>query len=111
MDNMLSDNTSWLNDFDPNAIVKDLVIRARKLRLSSNITQADLAIKSGVSLGSIKRFERTGEISLSNLLYLAVALNATDAFKQLFAITTYQSVDEVLKIKRVYTRKRASKKQ
>lgn len=107
---MLSDISDLLNDFDPNALVKDIVRRARQLRLSRNITQSDLATKSGVSLGSLKRFERTGEISIHNLLRLAVALNATEAFKQLFAVTVFASVDEVLKLKSTKTRKRASKK-
>jgi transcriptional regulator with XRE-family HTH domain len=107
---MLSDISHFLNNFDPNSLVKDIVSRAKQLRLSQNITQTDLAVRSGVSLGSLKRFERTGEISIHNLLKLAVALNATDAFRQLFALSTFASVDEVLKIKKAKTRKRASKK-
>ena len=107
---MLSDISELLNDFDPNAIVSNIALRAKQFRLSRNVTQAALADHSGVSLGSLKRFERTGEISLHNLLRLAVALNASDAFKQLFTVTAFKSVDEVLKIKKTEIRKRASKK-
>jgi len=49
-----------------------------------NLTQAALASRSGVSLGTLKRFERYGEISLKNLLLLAVALKSTDGFPHSF---------------------------
>jgi len=106
---MLSDISELLNDFDPNAMVSNIAQRAKQLRLARNVTQAELANRSGVSLGSLKRFERTGEISLHNLLRLAIVLNATDGFKQLFVITEYKSVDEILKLKKATVRKRARK--
>jgi hypothetical protein len=39
-----------------------------------------LAKRSGVSLGSLKRFETTGQISLESLLLLADVLNRLDDF-------------------------------
>ncbi|MDL2307122.1 helix-turn-helix transcriptional regulator [Desulfovibrio sp. OttesenSCG-928-C06] len=54
---------------------KDIRIRiaskAKARRLFLNISQKELADRSGVSLGSIKRFESNGQISLSSLLELA----------------------------------------
>jgi transcriptional regulator with XRE-family HTH domain len=111
MANILSDKNDFLSDFNPKEIGWNIAKRARQLRLIRNFTQAELSDRSGVSLGSLKRFERTGEISLYNLLHLALVLNATDEFKQLFETTSYNSVDEVLKLKKVVSRKRASKKQ
>ncbi|MDR0413227.1 MAG: XRE family transcriptional regulator, partial [Dysgonamonadaceae bacterium] len=55
-----------------------------------------------------RRFEKTGEISLRGLVMLALALDMTDEFFQLFAVQTYQSMDELLNTKRK-KRKRASK--
>ncbi len=107
---MLSDISEFLKDFNPKDIATDLALRAKQLRLSMNLTQAQLAKQSGVSLGSLKRFEGSGEISLQNLLLLAVALEAAEAFKNVFVPTaTYKSVDEVLKLKKVNLRKRARK--
>ena len=45
------------------------------LRKRKKITQKELAIKSGVSLGSIKRFEQCGEISLQSLTKIAISLD------------------------------------
>lgn len=52
--------------------------------------------KSGVSYGSIKRFEATGMISLLSLTKLAVALGCSDEITQLFRDIPYESVEEVI---------------
>ena len=57
-----------------NEIDNDIANRMVKLRKRRKITQKALAAKSGVSLGSIKRFEQSGEISLQSLTKLAIAL-------------------------------------
>ena len=59
-------------------------LAARSRRLALNLTQADLSARSGVPLGTLKRFERMGEVSLSTLLALAEALDALDGFQALF---------------------------
>jgi transcriptional regulator with XRE-family HTH domain len=38
--------------------------RLKKVRRQLKLSQADLAERSGVSLGSLKRFENSGKISL-----------------------------------------------
>lgn len=62
----------------------EIASRARKIRLAKGFTQQGLALRSGVSLGSIKRFERTGNISLISLLSLAIILGFLDDFEQVF---------------------------
>ena len=78
-----------MNTFDflksPNDINMDIAKRVRMRRKEKNITQAKLSVYSCVSLGSVKRFERTGEISLSSLIKIAFALGAEDDFDQLFS--------------------------
>ena len=66
------------------AILKDLVIRVKARRKELKISQKDLATQAGVSYGSIKRFEQTGEISFASLLRIARVLNALDEFDGLF---------------------------
>lgn len=94
--NILSADDFFLDDFNPGTILRNLAERVRKNRLELNLSQNALAAKSGVSLGSLKRFETTAEISLKNLVMLAIALEATEEFHALFSRQKYQSLDELL---------------
>lgn len=68
----------------PSEVLLQIASNARDKRKESKLSQAALAHKSGVSLGSLKRFESTGQISLESLLKLAFALNCLGDFDQLF---------------------------
>lgn len=68
----------------PSEILLIIAKQARELRLEKNLTQEGLAKRSGVSLASIKRFERLGKISLESLLEIALVLEVLDEFKLLF---------------------------
>lgn len=70
----------------PSQVQIELSDRFKKLRKSKKIAQSELANKSGVSLGSIKRFEQTGQISLESLLKLAHLFDRLDDFDALFKI-------------------------
>jgi transcriptional regulator with XRE-family HTH domain len=80
-------------------IKKNLAIRARARRREGKISQAELAMRSGVSLGSIKRFEGSGEISLISLLRIAAVLGYETDFDKLFERKNYQSIDEIINAK------------
>jgi transcriptional regulator with XRE-family HTH domain len=71
--------------------------RFRNVRRVAKLSQIALAERSGVSLGSIKRFERTGEISFVSLLKLAMALGYESDFNNLFTRKNYQSIFDVVK--------------
>ncbi len=62
----------------------DLASRLKAYRKKKKLTQLQLADRSGVSYGSIKRFERTGKISLESLWMLTLALECDDQLDQLF---------------------------
>lgn len=68
----------------PNEVMRDIAARARERRLANNLTQEGLSLRSAVSLGSIKRFEKTGQVSLQSLLKIALALGCLDDFDLLF---------------------------
>ncbi len=70
--------------------------RMQKKRKANKLTQEQLAQKSGVSLGSVKRFERLGEISLSSLVKIAFVLDCEDDFDALFSRKEYKSIQEVI---------------
>jgi transcriptional regulator with XRE-family HTH domain len=78
------------------SIKQDLAQRVRARRKEAKLSQEGLAEKSGVSLGSLKRFENSGEISLSSLLRIALSLGFESDFNNLFARKNYQSLDEVI---------------
>ena len=83
-----------MDDFNPDAILKKIAQQVKRNRLELNLSQNALAIRSGLTLGSLKRFEQTAEISLKSLLMLAVALDSTEEFGLLFSGKKYQSIDE-----------------
>ncbi|MCK4607986.1 MAG: helix-turn-helix transcriptional regulator [Gammaproteobacteria bacterium] len=85
---------------DNDQIMQELALRAKTRRLIMRLTQAGLANRAGVSLGSLKRFERQGFISLESLLKLARVLDCLEDFERLLQEKEeYKSLDEVLKSK------------
>ena len=53
-------------------------------------------MRSGVSLGSVKRFEQSGEISLQSLSKIAIALGVEDELLNLFDDVPFASIEEVI---------------
>lgn len=84
-----------VNMLTPREVQKTIASRARDLRLQLNLSQQTLSEKSGVSYGSLKKFEQTGQISLESLLKLAVILGCMDDFKTPFAL---KSTEETLSL-------------
>ena len=70
--------------------------RLSRIRKRRKFTQEQLSEMSGVSFGSIKRFERTGQISLLSLTKLATALDCADEIQHLFENVPYGSIEEVI---------------
>ena len=75
---------------------KKLAERIRRIRKRRSISQQELAVMSCVSYGSIKRFEGSGQISLLSLTKIAMALELTDEFRDLFAQVPDRSIEEVI---------------
>ena len=67
-----------------------------RLRKRKKISQNELALRSGVSLGSVKRFEQSGEISLQSLTKIAIALGVEDELLNLFDDVPFESIEEVI---------------
>lgn len=73
-----------------------LADRVRNIRRRRSISQQKLANISGVSYGSIKRFEQTGQISLLSLTRIAMALDIAGELRNLFTEVPYQDIQEVI---------------
>ncbi len=84
------------NPKTPNDIAKELVEKIKQQRKKLKISQIQLAAKSGVSLGSIKRFESKYEISLNSFIKILIALNLEQDLENLFTQKNYNSIDEVI---------------
>lgn len=73
-----------------------LAERVRNIRRRRSISQQKLADMSGVSYGSVKRFEQTGQISLLSLTRIAMALDIAGELRNLFTEVPYQDIQEVI---------------
>lgn len=77
-------------------INNDIAQKIVRLRKRKKITQKQLAARSGVSLGSLKRFEQSGEISLQSLTKIAIALDEENELEDLFNNVPFASIEEVI---------------
>lgn len=77
-------------------INNDIAQKIVRLRKRKKITQKQLAARSGVSLGSLKRFEQSGEISLQSLTKIAIALDVENELEDLFDNVPFASIEEVI---------------
>lgn len=84
----------------PSDILQELAEKHKQLRKKAGFSQSELADRSGVSLGSIKRFEQTGLISLESLLKLAAILNRLNDFD-----TVFQPKEDLSQLERLFTNK------
>ena len=80
----------------PEELDQKLAQRVRKIRKRRSITQEKLASISGVSYGSIKRFETTGQISLLSFTKIAIALDLADELRNIFTQVPYKDIQEVI---------------
>ena len=86
----------FVNTLTEQSVVNGILERAKKKRKQMKISQKELSQKSGVTYASIRRFESTGEISLTSLLKIAHALDALKDFENLFkgqAITSLKDYE------------------
>ncbi len=90
----------------PEELSLELAGKLRALRLTRGWRQETLAVRSGVSLGSLRRFERTGQISLKHLLELCFTLGRMDDFEGILRLPPATSIAELEKMSGGRTPKR-----
>lgn len=66
---------------NPYDIMQELKSKFKERRRTLGYTQKELATRSGVSLGSLKCFESSGQIALESLLKLALVLECLGDFE------------------------------
>jgi len=83
----------------PSDIQNQLRQKFKTRRKQLGYTQTELAERSGVSLGSLKRFETTGQISLESFLKLAFVLECINELSRVCEKNKQKefcSIEEVL---------------
>ena len=71
--------------------------RIRMIRRRRKISQKKLSELSGVSLGSLKRFEQSGEVSFLSLIKIAAALGLNKELEHLFEDVPPLSIEEIIR--------------
>lgn len=99
LDNILSIMAKYSVNKVPSDILILIAQNVVALRKEQGWTQKDLAEKSDVSYGSIKRFERTGQISFESLLKIVESLGRLSEFEKiLLPPKENQKIKELFKI-------------
>jgi len=73
----------------------ELGSRLRAQRLAQLLSQQDLAARSGVSAGALKKLEKDGQANTLTLLRVVQALGLTGELAQLFALQPQASIAEM----------------
>ncbi len=99
-----------INISTPASVMENLKVKYQQKRLFKNLTQDGLSSRSGVSLGSLKRFETTGYISLESLLKISSVLECLDDFSAvaLPVVKEIHSIDDIINTKIIKTKKRGT---
>ena len=90
-------------------IAMDLAKRLTAIRLQKAWTRETLAVRADINVHSLKRFERTGQISLARLIAIAHALDVHAEITRLFKPRHRIDVDQWQPIT-VPSRKRGKRK-
>lgn len=92
----------------PQDVRYKLAERAKIRRLGLNLSQEGLARRAGISTGTIKRFEKTGHISIDSILKIALVLDVIDEFDKVFKARSAApaSIDELIETPRMPQRGR-----
>lgn len=81
----------------PPELNEDLAVKLRNIRKKRKLSQEELSRRSGVSLGTLKRFESSGQISLISFNKLVYALDLSEEIENLFENLPPQSIQELIR--------------
>ncbi|NJC27045.1 helix-turn-helix domain-containing protein [Neolewinella antarctica] len=84
----------------PADVLSETATKVKILRKQRKYSQAELAERSGVSLGSLRRFEQTGHIAFESLLKISLILGRLTDFEGVLDAPT-----DLKKIERLFDKK------
>lgn len=74
---------------------QDLVERCRAVRLRQNMSQQEAAARADIPLGSYRRFEQSGQLSLERFVAVLHALNQAESLEQFLQPPPVNDLDEL----------------
>lgn len=80
----------------PSDIAVKLAKKMKSIRKRRKITQKQLAARSNVSYATLRKYEKTGQISLESFIKISMELGLTDELNNLFSTPIYNSIEEVI---------------
>lgn len=80
-------------------VSQEVADRCRTLRLEQNLTQEEIAQRSGISLRTYRRFEQEGCISLQRFISVIHSLGRIAELESLLAPSPIRNLDEIEKSK------------
>ena len=87
-------------------IAKEIATRCRELRLEQNLSQEELAERSGIATRTYRRFEQEGQISLERLIAVIHSLNRISELEEMLLPSPVTDLDEIEKPKPARKRSR-----
>ncbi|MBW6483073.1 MAG: helix-turn-helix domain-containing protein [Vicingaceae bacterium] len=79
----------------PIDVLYDLASKVKVLRKEYALTQPELAKRSGVSIGSLRRFEQTGQISLASLLKILNILGRLSDMEEILKSNKKENIENL----------------
>lgn len=80
----------------PSDVAIKLAHKLKSIRKRRKITQKQLAARSNVSYATLRKFEKTGQISLESFIKISMELGLTSELNNLFSVPVYNSIEEVI---------------
>ena len=80
----------------PSEIAQKTAAKMKSIRKRKKITQKQLAARSNVSYATLRKFEKTGKISLDSFIKLCMELGVVQEINNLFTTPVYTSIEEVV---------------
>ena len=80
----------------PSDIAVKLAQKMKSIRKRRQITQKQMAARSNVSYATLRKFEKTGLISLESFIKLTMELGLTQELSNLFSTPVYNSIEEII---------------
>ena len=80
----------------PSDIAVKLALKMKSIRKRRKITQKQMAARSNVSYATLRKFEKTGLISLESFIKLTMELGLAQELSNLFSTPVYNSIEEIV---------------
>ncbi|UMZ14471.1 helix-turn-helix transcriptional regulator [Pseudomonas sp. MPFS] len=93
----------------PDEVVKQLCARLRQERLSQQMTQAEVAARAGVGVGTLSNLEAGRSVAFDSVVRVAMVLGRLPELEQLF-LPQLDSLDDILRYEQGAQRRRVKRK-